>query len=200
MATAAAKAPIEAPAAPKKKSSLLLIIGLVVLLIVASGAGTWWFLTHSEADEDEDVRSEPAIFLPLEQFTVNLQPEDGQQFLQTAMTLRVSDQDVADAIKTQMPEVRSRILLLLSSKKPSEVTSTEGKNRLIEEILREVEASLPPLKHAKKAKKRSRDDENVKGARKSTKAKAKAKDEAEAEEEPAPSRVLAVYFTHFIVQ
>jgi flagellar FliL protein len=195
---AAAKAPVEAPASAPKKSNLLLIVVLVVALLAAGGAGAWWFLSHSEDDEDaEEIASKPAIFLPLEQFTVNLQPEEGQQFLQTAMTLKVAEQDVVESIKAQMPEVRSRLLFVLSSKKPSELSSVEGKNKLMEEVTREVEAALPPVKTKAKKAKRSEDDARSKKGK--SKAK-KAKEEADEEEEPAPNRVLAVFFTHFIIQ
>ena len=200
MATSAAavKAPAEAPAAaPKKKSKLLWIVALVVALLAAGGAGAWWFLIQSHGDDEdaEEIAAKPSIFLPLDQFTVNLQPEDGQQFLQTALTLKVSEQDVADAIKAQMPEVRSRLLFLLSSKKPSQLSSLEGKNKLSEEILREVEAVLPPAKT--KARKTKKKVDEAKTAKKGKTAKAQ---EAPEEEEELPSRVLAVFFTHFIVQ
>jgi flagellar protein FliL len=199
---AAAKAPVEAPAATpgKKKSKLLPIIAIVLVLSIAGGAGAWWFLGRDAAEMDEaaEIASKPAIFVPLEQFTVNLQAEEGQQFLQTAMTLKVTDPDVAEAIKTQMPEVRSRVLFLLSSKKPSQLSSLEGKNKLVAELIQEVEAALPVLK-PKKAKKRAGDEDDEPKAKKG-KAKAKAKVEAEPQQEASPHRVHAVYFTHFIVQ
>ena len=196
---AAAKSPVEAApeAAPKAKSKLLIIIVLAVVLAAASAAGAWYFLSSSEGEDDEPrVSSKPAVFLPVDQFTVNLQPEEGQQYLQVAMTLKVADQAVADSIKAVMPEVRSRVLLLLSSKKPSQLVPVEGKNRLIEEIVREVEGSLPSARVAKPAKKHS--ETEGKKAKAALKAKAKSQ-EAEAPQAP-PSRVLAVYFTHFIVQ
>src|SRR5688572_26942185 len=190
MATSAAavKAPAEAPAAaPKKKSKLLLIVALVVALLAAGGAGAWWFLIQSHGDDEdaEEIAAKPSVFLPLDQFTVNLQPEDGQQFLQTSLTLKVSEQDVSDAIKAQMPEVRSRLLFLLSSKKPSQLSSLEGKNKLSEEILREVEAVLPPAKT--KARKTKKKVDEAKTAKKGKKAKAQ---EAPEQEEELPSRVL----------
>ena len=115
MATAAAaKAPEAAGDAPKKKSKLPLIIILLVVLLAGGGGAAWFFLMRGQADEEEHevkaASSKPATFLPLDQFTVNLQPEEGQQFLQVAMTLKVIDQHVADAIKAAMPEVRSRVL------------------------------------------------------------------------------------------
>ena len=196
---AAAKSPVEAAApeaAPtKKKSRLLIIIIALTVVLAGAGAGAWFFLSNEAEDDEPKVSSKPAVFLPVDQFTVNLQPEDGQQYLQVAMTLKVADQAVADSIKAQMPEVRSRVLLLLSSKKPSQLVMLEGKNKLIAEIAHEVEMGLGPDKNAKPAKKKSD------GEAKKVKGKAKAKaQEDEASKAAAPARVLAVYFTHFIVQ
>jgi flagellar FliL protein len=200
MATSAvaAKPAAEAPAAPpQKKSKLLLIVLAVLVLLAAGGAAAWWFLQSGDEEDEAEVPAKPSIFLPLEQFTVNLQPEDGQQqFLQVAMTLNVADQEVAEVIKTQMPQMRSRILFLLSSKKPSEIGSVEGKNKLSEQLILEAEAVLPASKKRKKASDEDAEDKPKKGKNK----KAKAKATAEAQDEPAPRRVLNVYFTHFIVQ
>jgi len=199
MATSAAKAPADAAAAPKK-SKLPLIIILVVVLLAGAGAG--WFFLGRDTGEDEDegrrAATKATVFFPLDQFTVNLQPEEGQQFLQVAMTLKVVDQATADAIKAALPEVRSRVLLLLSSKKPSQVGSLEGKAKLAEEIMREVEAPLP---YEKKKKKRRKPKVAEEGDGKTKKGKGKGKAEEEEEvEDDAPERVLDVFFTHFIVQ
>jgi flagellar protein FliL len=204
MATSAvaAKPVAEAPAAPpRKKSKLLLIVLAVFVLLAAGAAATWWFMQPADEDEEAEVEAKPSIFLPLEQFTVNLQPEEGQQFLQVAMTLNVSDPEIAEGIKAQMPQVRSRVLFLLSSKKPSELSSVEGKNRLSEQLIQEVEAVLPAVKSKGAKRKKAGDEDGDEGKSKKAKGKkAKAKDEAQAQEERAPRRVLAVYFTHFIVQ
>ncbi len=197
MATSAAKAPADAAAAPKK-SKLPLIIILVVVLLAGAGAG-WFFLGRDaggEEEEDHSTADKATVFFPLDQFTVNLQPEEGQQFLQVAMTLKVVNQQTADAIKAALSEVRSRVLLLLSSKKPSQIGSLEGKAKLAEDIIREVEAPLP---YERKKKKRRKPKAAEEGDGKAKKGKGKAEEEVE-EEDDAPERVLDVFFTHFIVQ
>ena len=42
-------------------------------------------------------------------------------------------------LKSHMPELRSRILFILTNKKASEITSVEGKNTLITEITEELQ-------------------------------------------------------------
>jgi len=207
-AAAAKQVPAEA-GAPPKKSKLMLIVAILVVLLAGGGAAAWYFMSAGAEDEEHDkpAATKPAIFVPLEQFTVNLQPEDGPQFLQTAMTLKVVDSAAADAIKTHMPEIRSRILLLLSSKKPSQVSTPEGKHKLADELADEVEAPLPPLK-GRSAKRKGRDadeeeeDEKPKSKKDKSKDKAKAKAKAKAPEtkDAEQRRVSAVFFTHFIIQ
>lgn len=120
---------------PKKKGKLPLILGLVVLL-AAVGGGAWFFLLKDKGAEapQQQVKPKPPVFVPLDAFTVNLAAEQSEQYLQVAATLKVLDQPAADAIKQYMPEIRHRTLGLLSSKKPSDISSGEGRERLAEEI------------------------------------------------------------------
>lgn len=120
---------------PKKKGKLPLILGLVVLL-AAAGGGAWFFLLKDKGAEapQQQAKPKPPVFVPLDAFTVNLAAEQSEQYLQVAATLKVLDQPAADAIKQYMPEIRHRTLGLLSSKKPSEISSGEGRERLAEEI------------------------------------------------------------------
>lgn len=213
---AAAKAPAAgADAPPPKKSKMMLIIILAVVLLAGGGGAAWFFLVKNKAaaeGEEEPVArpsNKPAVFVPIEQFVVNLQSEEGaNQFLQTQMTLKVVDQTTADAIKSHMPEVRNRVLLLLSAKKPSQLVSREGKLKLAEQIAFEVDTAISPPKPKKKpkrkAKKAAEDEEaqadGAEGEDKPKK-KAKAKPAEDEEEEREPSGlILDVLFTHFIIQ
>ena len=78
------------------------------------------------------------VFLSLETFTVNLEPENSDQHLQTNLTLKVGDNEAVNKIKLHMPEVRNRVLLLLSSKTASQIATVEGKKKLASELLAEI--------------------------------------------------------------
>jgi flagellar FliL protein len=80
----------------------------------------------------------------LETFTVNLQGGGGEQYLQVGLTLKVDDQAQIDLIKLHMPEVRSRLLMLLSSKKSTDVLTPEGKMKLSDEIIAHLREPLSP--------------------------------------------------------
>ncbi len=123
---------------PKKKGKLPLILGLVVLL-AAGGGGAWFFMFRDKGADTAQQQAKPQppkppVFVPLDAFTVNLSAEQGDQYLQVAATLKVLEQSAADAVKQYMPEVRHKTLVLLSTKKASEITSGEGRERLAEEI------------------------------------------------------------------
>lgn len=118
----------------------MLVMIVVAVLVVGLGAGAAWFFTQGKpaATEHKAAKSEPPEYVPIESFTVNLQPENGEQYLQIAFTLQVQNQKQGEQIKANMAKVRSRVLLLLSSKKASEISSVEGKRLLATEIVAAV--------------------------------------------------------------
>lgn len=133
--------PKAAEAAPPKSSKKkLVVIAIAGVLALGLGGGAAWYFTQSKGDghTKEVKKAEKPEFVVLENFTVNLQPEVGDQYLQIGMTLQVSSLEQVEMIKTNMARVRSRVLLLLSAKKASELTSVEGKGLLSKEIIAEV--------------------------------------------------------------
>lgn len=140
------EAEAEVPA-PGSKKKLIIIIAAVVLL--AGGGGAAWFMMKPKAGAHnvEAKHEEPAkvpVFMTLETFTLNLQPDPDEKFLQLDMQLQVANNEVADTLKTQMPVVRNRLLFLLTSKKSSEILTMEGKKQLSDEILAELKKPYSP--------------------------------------------------------
>lgn len=140
-------APAEAPAAGGSKKKLITIILAAVLASSAAAGGAVWFLGRNKAPaavEEKHVASGPAIFVPLEPFTVNLQAENSDQFLQVTIHLQVADAPTVELFKSNIAIVRNRILILLSSKKASEINSVEGKEKLAEDIVEEMKKPFIP--------------------------------------------------------
>jgi flagellar FliL protein len=148
-----AEEPVEELAPPKSSGKKKIIItSLVLLLLGMAGLGVFFFMDNQKdtppASADGSAAAEqtapqeapkPPVFITLEPFTVNLQPDGaGDQFMQVQFTLQVADQTQVDAIKLYMPQVRSRLLMLLSSKRASEISTPEGKKKLSEEIIAQV--------------------------------------------------------------
>jgi flagellar FliL protein len=142
---AAAPAASSANEAPRKKSKLVLI--LVVALVGAGGAGggAWFFLKGKPADAEhaaeEPKKKAPPTFVTPDVFTVNLADRD--HFLQTQIVFEVESAKTTEALNAQMPILRSRILMLLSSKTSEELSQVDGKKKLVEELLTEVRGRLP---------------------------------------------------------
>ena len=136
-----------APAGASKKK-LIIIILAAVLVAGGGGGGAAWYFLHDKSGQDDSAPSKkkkhsaskagPPVFVPIDSFTVNLQPENGEQYLQIAFTLQVSNAEEMEAIKLNMPKVRSRLLLLLSGKKASELNTVDGKQQLAAEIVAQV--------------------------------------------------------------
>lgn len=193
-AAPAAKGAEEAPAAAPPKSKKTLIIIIVVLLLAVAGGAGWFFSKGSapEGEHAEEHKEEVALepkFVPLgENFTVNLQREEGDQYLQAGITLKIMQPELEEKIKATMPEIRSKLLFLLSSKYPSELQTAEGKKKLIGEIIAETDAVLgvAPAAHAPA-------HEAASGA-------ASAPAQAAPAHEPKTKGVVDVLFTSFIIQ
>lgn len=136
-------------AKPARKGGKLLWLVAAIVLLAGVGGGVSAFLLHTP-NEDKAAVQAPPVFVPLETFTVNLLPTDGvQQYLQVNITLKITGQAGADAVKGRMPEVRNRILMLLSSKRANELLSTPGKEKLALQVGDAVRKVVEPKDAAK---------------------------------------------------
>jgi flagellar FliL protein len=139
------KAEVKADApAVKSKKPLFLILGVAALVLGGGGAGAWYFTQPKSTHSAKAEPPKPPVFINMESFTVNLQSEDSDKFLQTTFTLQVKDDAQVELIKLHLPEVRSRLLMLLSSHKADELLSPEGKNKLAKEIIAQVNKPFEP--------------------------------------------------------
>ncbi|WP_027864435.1 flagellar basal body-associated protein FliL [Massilia alkalitolerans] len=132
-----------APAGSKKK--LIVIAAAAVLLLGGGGGAAWYFMqggdgaaAHESPKESKKKKKKDAgikpEYVPVEAFTVNLQPENGEQYLQVQFTLQVAGTEQATLVKDNMAIVRNRVLLLLSGKRASEISTVQGKQQLAAEI------------------------------------------------------------------
>jgi flagellar FliL protein len=135
----------EAP--PKKSKKLLIIIIAVLGLLMAAGGAFYLMKGHADPADDEEAVSEKAkptkkktgkeaapVYVALDQFTVNLTSENGDQFLQIMISVEVDDFLEGEKLKTYSPKLRNNIVMLLSGKKASELTTKGGKEALAGEV------------------------------------------------------------------
>lgn len=147
-----APAAVEASAPPKVKGKKMLVILMaVVLLLVLGGGGWFFFLRHPATEDGEEVAAEvhssaksssPPVFLPMDNMVVNLADGGGEKFVQVGITIALVDQHTSDAVKANLPTIRSAVLLLISQHTSDELLTKEGKKALAHEILREVSTPL----------------------------------------------------------
>lgn len=120
----------------KRKSSIWVILLVLVAVAASVGGGySWWKLHKSQP---ATAKAAPAIpvFMPLETFTVNLITPDNNldRVLYIGLTLRLPDDATRANLNNYLPEVRSRLLLLLSRQTADSLSNEEGKQRLVDEI------------------------------------------------------------------
>ncbi len=140
-----------------KKSKKWLWITLAVILLAGNGGGIWYFLHQNKTPKETEATHEEAeathapgqpIFIELAPFTVNL-PPDGQ-FLQATFHLQFADQEDLERLTLYLPQVRSRLLMMLSNKSATTLSSLEGKTDLTKEITallqQPFEKGLPAIK------------------------------------------------------
>ncbi len=187
--------------APPKKKKLLLFIIIGVLVVVLAGGVTAFLLlkksSHAEDEEGDEAPAKtakkskdgpeiPPVFVKLDPFTVKLQTEQQESYLQATPELRVVDPKTADKVKAYTPEIRHKVLLLMSGKKPSELSTPQGVQKLANEVRVSVNLTID-------------------GPKTKSKKKGKAKEVEEAPAEPGDAAdpddsVQAVLFTSFIIQ
>lgn len=135
---AGAQKPEDTPV-PKKSSKKLVIGAVASVILLGAGGGGWYFTKGKNAtpqvEEVKVIPPKPAIFVVLEPFTVNLQRESSDQYLQLGLTFKIFDIEYEKKIKDNQPEIRSKILQLLTTKTATELLSAEGKTKLVNEIL-----------------------------------------------------------------
>lgn len=146
----------EATDAPKKmgKKKLIIIIIAVAVLVIGGGVAAFLLMKPShesesatgkaaaEKAEDEALSKNKPIYVDLGTFTANLVRENGDQYLQVAISLKLIKPDLEERVKTSSPEIMHRVNMLLQSKRASELVTYEDKIKLSKQIKEQVEYVL----------------------------------------------------------
>jgi flagellar protein FliL len=181
-----------APAKSGKKKLIIVLMAVVVLLAAAGGGLLFWLKARAHAAaEAEDaegtavaaqggaaIRRDPKavpVFVPLDNFTVNLADREADRYAQIGISLEIADSKAGERIKLFMPAIRNNILMVLAHKRSSDLLEREGKERLAAEVLHETERALGVEPAAPGAAHKKGDD-------------------------PDSRPVLAVHFSNFIIQ
>lgn len=119
---------------------LIWFMGLFMVIVGALTTVNLILLLDSRQQEQAEAEQEKQIPLPIfvqvGPMTVNLRSDAyGHRYLYAGLSLRVRDEESREQILTHMPEVHSRLLLLLSSQTASSLEQPDGKKNLATEIV-----------------------------------------------------------------
>lgn len=149
------KPPVDPPVSPPKKGKrkrIVLLVALAALGITAAAAAAYYYLdSKGKATPVVTLPVDP-IFIALDPFTVNLQPNGRARFLHVGVTLRVADTKSQSQVTQYLPEVRSRVLTVLSNRESESLVTPENKAQLGAELMAALNQpfapNLPPQKIA----------------------------------------------------
>jgi len=132
-----------------RKRSIMIPLLLIVTVVACSVAGyAVWRMMRKPVDATEtSTQQEPPaapLFFALDTFTVNLvnADNDPDRVLYVGFTLRLPDEETRRRMNDYLPEVRSRLLLLLSRQNASLLAREQGKQDLMTQI---KQVLAPPL-------------------------------------------------------
>jgi flagellar FliL protein len=202
MSAAAAAADATPAKKPGRMKKIILMAAIAALVLGGGGVGLMVYLGkqraaaeaaadeedggHASSTEKKKGHRSPPVFVPMDNFVVNLADHDADRYAQIGVTLEVTDDKQAEEIKTYMPAIRNNVLLLLAHKASADLAGGEGKRLLAREIRRE----------ALRAMGEDLPDDDEEGAASAPKSKKKKK---KAEDAPEPS-IRSVQFSSFIIQ
>ena len=152
---------IEEVVEEKKGGNMKMIImsALFILIGIGAGGGAVFFMvnkpvaeaapvedeeTVAEAGEEgvEAMPSTPYYFSLDPAFVVNFAGAGRAKFLQVNIDGLTRNPGTKEDITTHLPHIRNNIVMLLSSKKYSDINTPEGKETLRQEVLKEMNTIL----------------------------------------------------------
>ena len=138
-------------------SPMKLVIVMIVggILLVAVSIGGVFFMMKSmgmldgkgggggHQEQHAPAEDKPAIYFPLEPaFVVNFKDRGRTRFLQVTMDVMTTDKSVIEEMEKHMPLIRNNILILLSKQDGELIQSAEGKEKIRELVLEELQKIL----------------------------------------------------------
>jgi flagellar FliL protein len=134
---------------------LFIILGVVLLVVVGMGGGLMmmWsklstmnaqIVSSAEAKQGQKGSGDVMIgpIMPLDTFIVNLADPGGKRFLRVTIDLELGNPELQKELNTRLPQVRDAILMVLPTKRFDDISGTEGKIALRDELLASLNGFL----------------------------------------------------------
>ena len=117
--------------------------GLIMMWSKMSALDTQIKAQTSEEPEKQAVLEEPlGIVVPLETFIVNLADKGGTRYLRLTIGLELGSKELQKEINKRLPQVRDSILMILPTKRFSDISTAEGKIALRDEMMEKLNSFL----------------------------------------------------------
>ena len=133
-------------AQPPKKSKLkLIVLASTILLLGVGGFFGWkWYDGRKGQEETAQKEEVKSIVYPLKSFIVNLTDKKGvgKRYLKITLEVEVSGEEQKVLVNNHVPQLRDTILLLLSSRNISEITTMEAKLELKQLLLARMNRAI----------------------------------------------------------
>jgi len=137
---------------PRRRKLLLVVLGSMLVTGIV-GAGAYYLLGYDQPDKPAVVVPEDPIYVALQAFTVNLQPNDKYRMLHTVVTLQVANTQSQAMVTKYLPLVHGLVLSVLSNRQSDVLLTKEDKAKLSEEIKATLNKpfapNLPPAEISK---------------------------------------------------
>ncbi|MGP1562061.1 MAG: flagellar basal body-associated FliL family protein [Helicobacteraceae bacterium] len=136
-----------------KKNLLLVIIAVVVLILIVTIVGVILLLGSEENVSAKTASGKPAVtkdmndvklgpVVPLDHFIVNLADNSGRRYLKVKIQLELSGSGLMEEVENKTALIRDIIIRTLSSKTYEQVSTENGKIRLKDEIIGNINRKL----------------------------------------------------------
>jgi flagellar FliL protein len=138
---------------------LFILVGVLCVLVLGMGGGMFMIyaklakmgapVESAEADQNAEKAKaeEPGKMVPLETFIVNLADPGGNRYLRVTMDLEVTGGKPAeDEMARRVPQLRDAILMILPTKRYADISTTEGKTTMREELTGAINGLLATAK------------------------------------------------------
>lgn len=115
-----------------------ILIAVLLLLVVAALSG----YQPGEAgifDRNKQSSEGKPKFVNLGEFLINLNGDDGKQYLKTSIALKLDKSGKTTEVEASIPEIRHHVNMVLQSLTADELATNEGKLKLAETIKEHAE-------------------------------------------------------------
>jgi flagellar FliL protein len=141
------------------KNVLIIIIAAFVLIMGMMGGGfflMWKQMSAAvaqvnpqndteEADAEAEEEEQEVTIGPMykmDTMIVNLADRGGKRYLRVTMQFELSTPEVVEEIEMRLPQIRDSILMILPAKQYADISTTQGKVTLREELMAQLNGYL----------------------------------------------------------